>query len=231
MRPYEAKGLMAFWADFDDEHIAEIQKWHNCEHMIERVSIPGFIVGRRYRGIDDAPTFLFTYETTETAVLKSAPYLHALNNSTPWTQKALTYYKNNMRNIYSLVASGGKCAPTEAPYVYVVRFNLAADIENDTVAWIKDIYLPKIAALSRAYRCRFYQIDEKISNIMTGERSIYGGGPGQQKHLLVVELAEQHLPEEWQQINAQQRRMIGHFSDQCEEYSYLDFVLYAPQMD
>jgi len=231
MRPYEAKGLLAFWADFNDEHIAEIQNWHNCEHMIERVSIPGFIVGRRYRGIDAAPTFLFTYETTDTAVLKSAPYLHALNNSTPWTQKALSYYKNNMRNIYSRVSSGGKCAPTEAPYVYVVRFNLSAEIENDTVAWIKNIYLPEIARLPQAYRCQFYQIDEKISSIMTGERMIYGGGPGQQKYLLLFELAGQPLPEECQQIHARHPRMLGHLSDQCEEYSYLDFVLYAPEMD
>lgn len=224
---------MAFWTDIDDEHIVEIQKWHNCEHMTDRVSIPGFIVGRRYRGIGDAPTFLFSYETTDTAVLQSEAYLHALNNSTPWTRKALTYYKNNIRNIYSLVASEGKSAPTEAPYTYVVRFNLTAEIENDGLEWIKNTYLPEIAALSDAYRCRFYQIDEEISNIMTAERNIYGGGPGQQKYLLMFELAAQYLPKGnvWQQINEQYADMLCYLSNKCEEYSFLDFVLYAPEQN
>jgi len=43
MKKYNAKGMMAFWTDVDDENLLEVQKWHNCEHMTERVSIPGFI--------------------------------------------------------------------------------------------------------------------------------------------------------------------------------------------
>jgi len=69
MKTYDAKGMMAFWTDIDDENLLEVQKWNNCEHMTERVSIPGFTVGRRYRGVDDAPTFFISYETRNTDVL------------------------------------------------------------------------------------------------------------------------------------------------------------------
>ena len=231
MKQYDAKGMMAFWTDIDDEDLLEVQKWHNCEHMTERVSIPGFIVGRRYRGVDNASTYFMSYETTDTNVLQSEPYLHALNNSTPWTQKALTYFNNNIRNIYFLVISEGKPASTEAPYNYVMRFNIAAESENDTRQWITKTYLPDISALTDVYRCRFYQIDEKISNIMTGEREIYGGGPGQQKYLLVFELASQYFPKEkeWQQINNRHKDMLAKFKDKYEEYSFLEFVMYAPK--
>lgn len=105
MKVYKAEGMIAFWTDIDDENLLEVQKWHNCEHMTERISIPGFIVGRRYRGVDNAPTFFISYETMDTNVLKSDAYLQALNNSTPWTEQALTYFKNNIRNIYIRAAS------------------------------------------------------------------------------------------------------------------------------
>ena len=230
MKSYDAQGMMAFWTDIDDQNLLEVQKWHNCEHMTERVSIPGFIVGRRYRGVDDAPTFFITYETRDTDVLQSDAYLQALNNSTPWTKHALTFFKNNIRNIYSRVAVTGTAPATEASFNYVLRFNIEADDEEPTLDRLKADYLPEMAALPDVIRCRFYEIDEKISNIKTGEREIYGGGPGRQKYLLVVETAAQYASkaDEWQQLNAKFSDLLGCFSDIYEEHSFLEFVMYAP---
>jgi hypothetical protein len=231
MKKYDAKGMMAFWTDIDDENLLEVQKWHNCEHMTERVSIPGFIVGRRYRGVDDAPTFFITYETRDTDVLQSDAYLHALNNSTPWTKHALTFFKNNIRNIYSRVTVLGTAAATEAPFNYVLRFNIDAGAEEQTLKRLKTEYLPAMAALTDVFQCRFYEIDEKISNIKTGEREIYGGGPGQQRYLLLVETASQYASREndWQQVNAKYSDLLDHFCDRYEEHSFLEFVMYAPE--
>ncbi len=231
MKRPNARGLMAFWTDIDEEHILEVQKWHNCEHMTERVIIPGFLVGRRYRGIDNAHTYLMYYETTDTGVLQSAPYLYALNNSTPWTKKSLTFFKNNIRNIYELITSKGAPAITEAPFLYIIRFNIEEIQEKSVLSWLKTDYLPKISALIHTYRCLLYQIDEELSNIQTGERAIYGGGPGQQKYLLMFELGSQHFPQgaEWQAIDRQNTENLQHIKDKFEEYSFLEFVLYAPQ--
>jgi hypothetical protein len=230
MRERKARGLLAFWTDVDDEYLLEVQKWHNCEHLTERVSIPGFLVGLRYRGLGSAPTFAIFYETTDTQVLKSQPYHRTLNNPTPWTREALTHFKNNIRNIYTLLSSGGKSAPTEAPYTYVIRFNLDPVSECEAVEWIKGVYLPEISHLSGVYRVRFYQIDEEISNIMTGEREIYGGGPGQQKYMLLFELAAPDVPQgkEWQGIDRSAGNMVGKWKDPFKEYSFLEFVMYAP---
>jgi hypothetical protein len=231
MKPYDAKGMMAFWTDIDDENLLEVQKWHNCEHMTERVSIPGFIVGRRYRGVDDAPTFFITYETRDTDVLQSDAYLQALNNSTPWTKHALTFFKNNIRNIYSRVAVTGTAPATEAPFNYVLRFNIDAGDEEQTLNRLEADYLPAMAALPDVIRSRFYEIDEKISNIKTGEREIYGGGPGRQRYLLIFETATQYASgkDDWQQVNAKFSDLIDRFSDRYEEHSFLEFVMYAPE--
>ena len=230
MKSYDATGMMAFWTDIDNENLLEVQKWHNCEHMTERVSIPGFIVGRRYRGVDGAPTFFISYETRDTDVLQSEAYLKALNNSTPWTKHALTFFNNSIRNIYSRVSVTGSPPATEAPYNYVVRFNLDSDDEEHTLNRIKADYMPTIAGLTDVMRSRLYEIDEKISNIKTGEREIYGGGPGRQKYLLVVESDTQYASraDDWNQVKAKYSDLLDHFTDQYEEHSFLEFVMYAP---
>jgi hypothetical protein len=43
----------------------------------------GFHVGRRYRGIGEAPDFLMYYETEDSKVMAGKPYQLAINNPTP----------------------------------------------------------------------------------------------------------------------------------------------------
>lgn len=234
MRSKVSKGLLAFWTDIDEDYILEFRKWHNCEHMTERVSIPGFHLGRRYRGIGNAPMFLMSYQTADSAVLKSEPYMKVLNNPTPWTKEALTHFNNNIRNIYRFIAAEGKPAPTEAPYVFVVRFNIESGAEKEWLEWYIKDYLPQISAIPGVYRGRIYEIDEGVSNIMTTERQIYGGGPGQQKFLALYEIASLDLPtgKVWEQANQTGRHpqaMLKKVQDVYEELSWLDFVMYAPK--
>ena len=229
-----SKGLMAFWTDIDEDYVLEFQKWHNCEHMTERVSIPGFHVGRRYRGIGNAPMFLITYETAGSEVLKSEAYMKALNSPTPWTKEALTHFTNNIRNIYSIVAVEGTPAATEATYVFVARFNFDPEAEREGIGWYAKAYLPQVCAIPGVYRGKFYEIDEKTSSIMTKERQIYGGGPGQQKYLAVYEIGSIDLPSAgaWQEINEAgggNREMLRNRRDVYEEFSWLEFVMYAPE--
>ena len=46
---------MAFRADIDAEYGTRFLELHNCEHTPERVSVPGFREGRRYRDLDGSP--------------------------------------------------------------------------------------------------------------------------------------------------------------------------------
>jgi len=112
-----AQGMMAFWTDIDEVHVLRFQEWHNFEHMAERINIPGILVGRRYRGLDDAPMFFISYETTESAVFGMQPYMERIKNPTSWTREALPHFNNNIRNTYRLIACSGRQAPQEAPYI------------------------------------------------------------------------------------------------------------------
>ncbi len=177
---------MAFWADIDADNMLGFQEWHNCEHIPERISIPGFNVGRRYRGMGEAPSFLMFYETDTASVFASDAYMARLNDPTPWTQKALTYFRNPSRNIFSLLAETGQAAPMEAPYIHTLRFNIPdALVEQLTTQW-----LPSLGEMDGVHRARLYAVDEEISGIMTSERQIYGGGPGQQRFLVMIEASQ-----------------------------------------
>jgi hypothetical protein len=171
-------GLMAFWAEIDAGYVARYREWHNCEHMPERVGIPGFVSGRRYVAPGSATAFFMMYETADAAVLGSQPYLDRLNAPTAWTRESLQHFRNPSRNIYSLVAARGRSDLAAAPYIHTVRFNAAT---------APDAAVERVAAAADVARVRLYGIDTAISGIETSERKIYGGGPGELRWLLLVE--------------------------------------------
>ena len=175
----DGTGLMAFWATIDKDYLNRFREWHTCEHMPERVSIPGFQVGRRYIDCGDPATFLMTYQTNDSAVLGSPPYLDALNAPSDWPRESLPHFNNPVRNIYSRLAADGETNYSTAPYVYALRFNADGDGLAEAAA--------SLAGDEQLGRVALYQVDEAISGIQTSERKIYGGGPGEQRWLLFVE--------------------------------------------
>jgi len=225
----DSSGLMAFWADFEPADLLEFQRWHNCEHVTERVSIPGFLVGRRYRNGGSGPMMLMMYETGTPAVLGSEAYLAALNNPTPWTRRALQWFRNPSRAIYRLIAGAGRPAPTEAPFVLAARFNLDPEHEQESVAAYRERILPAAAAADAVFRSRLYAVDEEISNIMTSERRIYGGGPGEQRYLLMHDCEREDivLAPEPEGIGAEAELQAAH-RDLYVDRLWLEFALRAP---
>jgi len=174
-------GLMAFWSDIDPDYLLRYQQWHNCEHIPERVTSPGFLRGCRDRAMDNTPHFLMFYETEAPAALASDYYLNALNNSTPWTRDALQHFRNPARNIYRKMETAGAAGPFAAPWITSLRCNSP----EPPTGWAA-----AMAARPGMLRVRLYQVDEEISQIMISERKIYGGGPGAQQYLLLIEQSQ-----------------------------------------
>ncbi len=233
MRAKEATGLMAFWADIEADDIAEFRQWHNCEHVPERVGIPGFTVGRRYCGIGGAPMFFMTYEAEDTGVLSSEPYLTRLNDPTPWTRKSVARFRNGVRTIYRLEASAGSPRPTESPYLLTSRLNVAAEVEAAWLDWCRATYLPGLAELDGVYRARLYAVDEAGSGVETAERDLHGAAPAGQKYCAWIELASPDLPgdDAFQARGAASADGAGGLArcrDAISGVSWLDFVLHAP---
>ena len=196
----EPAGLMAFWADIDSDYEPRFLEWHNCEHMPERVSVPGFREGRRYRGLGGSARYLMMYFTESAGVLASDVYTERLDHPTPWTRESLGHFRNPSRNVYSVLADGGRTSPRESPYLISFRFDIAPAADARIRSSIRRELLPRLTALPDVGRARFYGIDAIVSGIETAERSIYEGGPGSQCFLLLAECAHPGVSEteEWQ---------------------------------
>ena len=196
----ESAGLMAFWADIGSDYEARFLEWHNCEHMPERVSVPGFHEGRRYRGLHGSPSYLMMYFTENAGVLASDAYTERLDHPTPWTRESLGHFRNPSRNVYAVLADQGCTTLRESPYLIAIRFDIAPAAEARLRSSIRNALLPEWAALPGVGRVRFYGIDAVVSGIETTERGIYEGGPGSQCFLLLTECAHPGVAESdgWQ---------------------------------
>ena len=232
MEQREQKGLLAIWADLDVDYQMTFEKWHNCEHMPERVTIPGFYVGRRYRGMDNDGHYLMFYETSSSKVLGDKPYVHSLNHPTPRTREAVARFINPARAIFSLLAKAGEAPSVDSPHLYVMRFNSPSE---GIAQWHENEYLPKLCAISGVYRGRLYEVDPEISGIVTTERKIYSPHQGEQKFLMMVETASPELPgsKAWQELSKstkEDQAMLKGLEDRDERVYWLDFSMYAPRV-
>lgn len=235
MKRIEGRGLLAIWTNIEKSYRTQFEEWHNCEHMADRVILPGFYVGRRYQGIGRAPNYLMFYELSSSKASIGKPYLYSLNHPTPRTKEALTHFRNTVRTIYSLLAASGGKPPTEAPYLLVVRFNIPSAGE-EVLSWYKKEYLPKIVKIPGVYRGRLYEADSGISNISTKERKIHGAISGQQKFLALFEIESLALPlsEQWQKVHGgteRDRKILRRLENGSQELYWLGFTMYAPEAD
>jgi hypothetical protein len=73
--------------------------------MPERVGIPGFLRGRRYRAIDAAAEYFTLYEAEDAAVLTGAHYLERLNNPTPATRTVIPQFFRIWSGAFATCAS------------------------------------------------------------------------------------------------------------------------------
>ena len=101
------KAAVAIWQDAPPEVRAEYFEWHNREHMLERVGIPGFLRGRRYCALNAQPEFFTLYEAESLGVLTGAHYTGRLNNPTPWTRRVAPQLRSNVRSLCNVALSLG----------------------------------------------------------------------------------------------------------------------------
>jgi hypothetical protein len=83
-------GILAIFHNCRAGHEAEFETWYQGEHLIERLAVPGFLFGRRYKGVAQTPGYFCFYLVETPEVLTSKPYLERLDNPTPLTRKMMS---------------------------------------------------------------------------------------------------------------------------------------------
>lgn len=104
----KGKAFLAMWHDIKPEAVNDYTEWHTREHMPERLSIPGFTIGKRFvnRALPrHAIGTIYAGENLE--VFRSPAYLERLNNPTDWSNRMQPNFLNFLRVACEKVASRG----------------------------------------------------------------------------------------------------------------------------
>ena len=101
------RAAVAMWWNVAPEMREEFEDWHAHEHFPERLSIPGFLRGTRWRALGGEPSFFVLYEAARLAVLTGKDYLARLNDPTPWSRKMMPHHLDMVRSLCRVQASAG----------------------------------------------------------------------------------------------------------------------------
>jgi hypothetical protein len=165
------QAVVAIWNDLAPEGRDQFYEWHNHEHMPERVGIPGFRRGRRYRAVDANTQYFTLYEAEAPSVLSGPHYLERLNNPTPATRHVIpSYFRNMVRGVCGVRVSAGVGMGGA-----IVTLRLAPEPGRDASLehQLADA-LMKIAQLPMVAGAHLCVADAAASTIATAERKSHG---------------------------------------------------------
>jgi hypothetical protein len=165
-------GALAIWFDVEGAGLEDVNAWYPRQHLPERLSVPGFLRGRRYAATGSGPAFFTLYETRDVSVLSSAAYLGRLNDPTDWTRRSLAHFRGMQRNPYRLLAREGDDR--------VERHLLAVRIKPDSGRgpavreWLEREGTATLGALPGVGARALYVADTSGPAVITEERRIVG---------------------------------------------------------
>ncbi len=118
-------GVLAIFNDCREGREAEFETWFQSEHLIERVSVPGFLYGRRHKAISGTTGYFNFYLVETPDVLTSKPYLERLDHPTPLTRTIMSEVFINMNRTvcWRTVRRGS----FRGAYAVTARFNTKPD--------------------------------------------------------------------------------------------------------
>lgn len=171
--PLTGHAAMLLSFDIAPEAIPEHDRWHTQEHLPERLSIPGFLRGSRWRAEHGEPGYIVLYEVAELAVLDSPAYLARLNDPTPWTRRMMPHYRGMRRGLCKVVGSVGHGL---GGVTTLIRYTASPATSDTLDPWVCGQLLPDLAArpgLGSAHLLR-----AAATAAMTDEQRIRGADLG-----------------------------------------------------
>ena len=167
--PLFGKAALAMWWDMSPAIRTEFEDWHSHEHFPERLGIPGFLRGSRWRAVE-GEGFYVMYELEAFETLTSPPYVHRLNNPTPWSTKLFPHHRNMVRSQCRVLETSGSGI---AGHMMTIRFSPdEGDAEAVRSALRSAIQrIPHLPGLSGAHLLR----TETPQMAATVEQKIRGG--------------------------------------------------------
>ena len=162
------QAAVLIWNDIALEGREQFYRWHDKEHMAERLGLPGFRRGRRFSRPGHSPEWLTMYEAVDISALVSPEYLARLNAPTPGTTSALKHFANTSRAVCRIVRSLGS---STGGHVLALRLDAPAEQGGAICRYLGDEVFPRAMASTGVVACHLYQADSPASYVDTAESS------------------------------------------------------------
>lgn len=177
-------GCFIAWYDLQPGREADHDQWHSHEHMIERVAIPGFLRGLRYRSLTGNPRVCAIYQVETLATLTSPAYLERLNNPTPWSRRSLPLFVGMNRTLCSVAATHGHGI---GGYLLTLQVTPEPEGAGPLREWLSAGALPALA--TRAGLCGAHLLvgDPGASQTRTQEKALRGDPDAMADWVVLVE--------------------------------------------
>jgi hypothetical protein len=126
----------------------EFHDWYDTEHLPERERVPGFLVCRRWLGVDDPKVSVATYDLEHVSVMQSPAY-RAIGgeNLSPWSKRVTARVERLMRYEGEQILPGDQLPPRDAGGLLLNAMNIAPEFEAEFNEWYDKEHIPALSAV------------------------------------------------------------------------------------
>jgi hypothetical protein len=176
------RAAVAMWWDIAPEMKREFEHWHSREHMPERLAIPGFRRGTRWKSIAGADSYFVLYEARSLATISAGPYLDRLNDPTAWSLKIMPHHLNMVRSLCRVRFGAGAFI---ARALLTVRLSSRPRRVKGLTRALCDELLPAVAARAEMVGAHLLESSGAAGGAMTTEQRIRGRDATADRVLLI----------------------------------------------
>lgn len=183
------KGAVAIWHDIAPEGLAEFYAWHGEEHMPERVSIPGFVSGRRFAARAADLQFFNLYETQSPQVVLGPDYKARLDNPTPRTFSAVRHFRRVARSLCRVVLkhSMAQSGLAQGGLIATLRYDIDETQEVADLEGLQQSIIPALAGQAGICSISLLVADRAASGYVNAEQRARGAANLVPPVVLIVE--------------------------------------------
>lgn len=176
------RAAVAMWWDIAAEMEREFEHWHSSEHMPERLSIPGFRRGTRWKSSLGASSYFVLYEARTFATISSGAYLERLNDPTRWSRTLMPHHRNMVRSLCRVRWSSG--AFVSAALLTLRLSSRPRNARALTRALCEDV-LPVLVKKPEVVGAHLLESSSAAGSAVTTEQKIRGGDATAARVILV----------------------------------------------
>lgn len=180
--------VLGVWGDVEAKAEPEFNEWYHREHVPQRVGMPGWRSGRRYKRVDRGRyRYVALYELDSLACFDDPVYRDVLDRPTEWTRRMMPSFRNFVRASCRVRFVSGEVA---GGFVATVRFDPPEGEREAVVRWIAGQALHDLRERPGITRVQLLEADSGRSLTPTTEQQLRVGPDGRSAFVAVIEGTE-----------------------------------------